>query len=229
MQMYKIIYNNSIIDVVKRPTFVRFLKTGQITVTNKTSAQGIAGSDQVTVYSFIPNTKYTMVTIAEINQKEFERLKSLLDSATEGIPDDGTLTEVKTAKINSLSKICKSKITSGFSIKLSDEHYHGFKLTTEDQINLMSIENQLLTDENLFVYHATNEPCRAYKREDMLKIIKAYKKHVLYHTTYFNIAKQYIKNSTNMEKINSFNYGNDVLGFTQDSTLKAIIEGGPVL
>ena len=44
-------------------------------------------------------------------------------------------------------------------------------LTTEDQINLMIIENQLLSGESSFIYHATNKPCRIYTKDDMLKII----------------------------------------------------------
>ena len=55
--MYKIIQNNSVIDVIKYPVFIKFLKTGHITITDKASAEGIVGSDN-TPYSFIVNKKY---------------------------------------------------------------------------------------------------------------------------------------------------------------------------
>ena len=52
--MYKIIQDQKVIDVVRIPRFVRFLSSGHIALTDKSSAQGIVGSDDRTVYSFKP-------------------------------------------------------------------------------------------------------------------------------------------------------------------------------
>lgn len=224
--MYKIIYNNSVIDVVKYPTFIMFLKNGNITVTDKTSAEGIMSSDNIP-YCFNSYKNYKKVTIKEIDEKEFERLKSLLDSEQNISADEAELAKAKIDKISRLSTICKNKIVAGFSVELSGIDCQ-FKLTTEDQLNLMLIENQLISGETSFIYHATNEPCKIYTREDMLKIIKAYKAHTLYHTTYFNAAKQYIKSMVDIEKINFFNYGDDVLEFIDDPIIKSILKTGGV-
>ena len=51
--MYKIIHNNKIIDVVDKPQFIKFLSTGRVVSTNKSTANGIIGSDKV-LYSFEP-------------------------------------------------------------------------------------------------------------------------------------------------------------------------------
>ena len=220
--MYKIIYNKSVIDVVEHPIFIKFLKTGHITITNKSSANGIVGSDN-TPYSLVPHEKYKKVSIAKISEKEFKRLQSLLNSNESIMADDATLAKTKKDKIAALSSICKNKIIAGFSVELSSG-IHSFKLTTEDQINLLLLENQLQSGETSFIYHATEEPCKIYSRDDMQKIIKAYKVHLSYHTTYFNLAKQYINSLTDSVDVNKFSYGNDVAEVTADPELLKILE-----
>jgi hypothetical protein len=58
--MYKIIQNNKVVDVVQIPHFVRFLRSGHVAFTDKTSAQGIVGSDDKTLYYFV--LFYTLVS-----------------------------------------------------------------------------------------------------------------------------------------------------------------------
>jgi hypothetical protein len=226
--MYKIIYKSKVIDVVQNPIFLRFLPSGHIAITDKSSAHGIAGSDRKTAYSFgtvkRPNTP--VVTIEEISLDEFNRLQSLLNSNQEVSSDKTTLVQAKNSTIKNLSDICKNEITSGFSILLSDGNSYNFKLTAEDQINLLNFENQLNAGENLFIYHATGLPCKLFTREDMKKIIKAYRKHVLYHTTYFNIAKQYINSLVDIDKVKSFSYGTNIAGATKDPILRQILLNG---
>lgn len=227
--MYKIIQNSKVIDVVKHPTFVKFLPTGHIAITDKTSAQGIVGSDNCTIYSFnfIKNQNFEIVKIDEITSYvEFERLKSLLDSKQEISADESALEKAKNSKIKSLSAFCKNRITSGFSITLSDGESHNFKLTLEDQLNLMTIENQLANGDEIAIYHSTDAPCQVYTREDMLKIIRASKSYTLYHTTYFNAAKQYVKALTSIEQVNLFNYGMDVSDSVENPLLKQILKNG---
>lgn len=226
--MYKIISNDKVIDVVKSPKFIRFLRFGHVALTDKTSAQGIVGSDNKTIYSFSPNIgkKLTVVTINEINDKEFERLSSLLGSGQKISADETALAKARRVKINALSSICKNKIVTGFTITLSDGNDASFRLTAEDQLNLIQIENQLMAGETSFVYHATNQPCRIFEKEDMYRIVKAFRKHVLYHTTYFNAAKQHINNLTDIGQINLFNYGTDISDSVESLVLKQILKNG---
>ena len=226
--MYKIIQNNKIVDVVKNPYFITFLATGHITSTDKTNAMGIIGSDNTTIYSFVPNKRsdIQLASIEKISFEEFSRLKSLLNSGQEILADTTTLTEVKQKVIKRLSNICKNKITAGFSIELSDGNTYEFKLTTEDQLNLMMIENQLLSGSTTFIYHATNQPCKVYTKEDMTKIINAFKKHTLYHTTYFNAAKHFIMSQSNINDINLFSYGTDISDTVEDAVLRQILKNG---
>ncbi len=224
--MYKIVQNNKIIDVVKYPQFVNFLASGHIAMTDKTSANGILGSDNKTVYSFQSRVGYPTVAIVEITSKEFERLQGLLNSDQEVCADEHILALARQNKIKYLSNQCKAKISSGFVIGLSDGKSYSFKLTAEDQLNLMSIEGQLNAGAETVIYHATNQPCKVFSRDDMLKVIKAFRSHVTYHTTYFNVAKQYINSLTDLEKINNFNYGTDVSATLDDKVIKQILKNG---
>jgi hypothetical protein len=191
--MYKIILNDKIVDVVKHPKFIKFLSNGCIAITDKSSANGIVGSDDTTLYSFcyLVDRHEPIVSIAEINENEFSRLECLLNSENPVYADEAALMKAKRAKLNALSEICKNKITAGFTLDFPTGK-QSFKLTVEDQLNLMQIESQLAAGEVCFVYHATDKPCRVYSRKEMLKITKAFRKHVLYHTTYYNAVKQYI-------------------------------------
>lgn len=227
--MYKIVQNNKIIDVVKYPQFINFLASGHIAMTDKTSANGILGSDNKTVYSFESRAGYSTVAIVEITSKEFERLQGLLNSDQEVCADEHVLASARQNKIKSLSSQCKAKIGAGFAIGLSDGESYGFKLTAEDQLNLMSIEGQLNAGAETVIYHATNQPCKVFSRDDMLKVIKAFRSHVTYHTTYFNVAKQYINSLTDLEKINNFNYGTDVSAALDDKVIKQILKNGAEL
>lgn len=226
--MYKIIVNDKIIGLIRNPRFVRFLPNGHTALTDSSSAHGFIGSDRV-IYSFtkIPGKNYTVVSLDKItSETEFSRLQSLLNSEHEISADESALAAARRETIKRLSNICKSKITSGFSIILSDGESYNFKLTTEDQLNLMSIEGQLNTGAETFIYHATNQPCKFFSREDMTKIIATFKRYILYHTTYFNVAKQYINSLTDIEKVNRFTYGTDVSEAIEDVVIKQILKNG---
>ena len=206
--MYKIIKNNKVIDVVRQADFIRFLPSGVIIRTGRDFAEGVTGSDNQTPYSFGINNQasVTEVSLEAITLEEFNRLQSLLNSEVAVSANERILADAKAEVISKLSDTCKTKITEGFSIRLLDGKYYNFKLTTEDQLNLLNLENQLNSSAATFVYHATGLPCRVFLREDIVKIIKAYRKHVLYHTTYFNVAKQYINSLIDLDKVQSFKY-----------------------
>jgi hypothetical protein len=224
--MYKIIQNNKIVDAVKYPQFVSFLASGHIAMTDKTSAEGIVGADNKTIYCFKPLANYPVATIEEIDLNELERLQSLLGSGQELAADETVLDKAKQSAIQRLSNKCKISINAGFTVALSDGKSYGFKLTAEDQLNLMSIEGQLNAGAETVIYHATGLPCRIFSREDMLKVIKAFRHHVTYHTTYFNVAKQYINSLMDIEKINEFSYGTDVSTVVNDRVIKQILKNG---
>jgi hypothetical protein len=224
--MYKIIYEDKVIDIVQHPRFLRFLSFNRIAFTDKSSAQGILGSDRKTIYTFsarnYPEAK--VVSIKKISEEEFNRLQSLLNSGYEISANLDSLDKVKHDKIAELSEICKDKITSGFNIVLKDGNSYNFTLTAEDQINILNLENQLNSDAKVFIYHTSGCPCRAFVRDDVIKIVNTYRQHVLYHTTYFNVAKQYINSLTGIDTIKAFQYGDDIISTVKDSFVKQVLK-----
>ncbi len=225
---YSIICDDKIIDIVQKPTFVKVLPSGRVAFTDKASANGIASSDGKTIYTFEPvarkNTK--VVTINEISENEFNRLKNLLNSNQEVSADANALKDAIETAIKKLSEVCHSKITEGFSVRLSDGKIHSFRLTTEDQLNLLTLESLLSSGAQSFVYHATNEPCKVFSRSEINKVINTFKQHILYHTTYFNVAKQYLNSLVNIEEVTSFSYGNSVDVVVTDDTIRQILKNG---
>jgi hypothetical protein len=173
-------------------------------------------------YDIIPADYLDKITV-----NEFNRLQSLLNSENQLSTEENKLAATREAKIAALSKVCRDKIIDGFSVILRDGNTYYFRLTTEDQLNLLSLENQLNTGADSFVYHSTGSACKVFMREDMKKIIKTYRKYVLYHTTYFNTAKQYINSLTDINKIEIFKYGTDITGFVKDINIRRILQGGP--
>jgi hypothetical protein len=225
--MYKIIQNDKVVDIVQQPHFLRFLSSGHIAFTDKASAQGIVGSTGK-LYGFkqVARKNIAVASVKEITLEEFDRLKGLLSSGQEPSADESALAKAKRDTIKRLSNICKARITSGFSIILSDGETYNFKLTTEDQLNLMAIEGQLHAGAETFLYHATGQPCKFFSREDMTKIISIFKRYTMYHTTYFNVAKQYINSLVDIEKVNLFIYGDDVSSAVDDVVIKQILKNG---
>jgi hypothetical protein len=225
--VYKIIYNNKIIDVVESPQFIKILSTGHVVLTNKSCANGLKGS-RGNIYSFEPTSAkdVKVVSIKKITNEEFSRLQSLLNSEIDVIANTAYLATCRQTAIANLSKVCQQKIVEGFSIKLSDNKLYHFDLTTEDQLNLLNIENQLYAGVQNILYHATGIPCKMFNRIDLFKIVEAFRKHVLYHTTYFNVVKQYINTLTDTDKIEQFTYGEDVSSIVKDHDIKQILRRG---
>lgn len=230
--MIKLVQDNQVIDVIKYPKYVKFLSPERIALTNKALAQGVVGSDGTKVYSYSPVDAKTagVVTAIEICQEEYDRLLQLLSSNDCVSADEISLAKVKDSVTRKLSETCKKTIIDGFSVKLSDGELYNFKLTVEDQLNLLMLENQLNAGATSFVYHATNMPCVVFSKKDTIKIIEAFRRHVLFHTTYFNAAKQYIKSLVDVEKVKAFEYGFDVSTEVSDSSIRKILQtGGRVL
>ena len=219
---------DKVIDLVAEPRFIKVLPTGHIAVVDRGSATGIVGSDNQTLYSFVPTIRndISLVKIEQITAKEFNRLESLLNSGKEVCADESALAQAKRETLKRLSTMCNIQIVNGFSVVLQDGKSYNFKLTTEDQLNLINIESQLNAGVESFVYHATNQPCQVFTRDDMQKIVTSFRKHLLYHTTYFNMAKQYINASTDINSVNKFAYGTDISDSVEDKLLRRILKNG---
>ena len=103
------------------------------------------------------NRAYELVKVAEITDNEFNVLFEMLskiDYIVESKEESGTpvitvvpstfqeeptVEAVRKLKLQELSNICNQTIENGFDTTLSDNVSHHFSLTTQDQLNLISI------------------------------------------------------------------------------------------
>lgn len=218
--MYKVIVDGHIVDLVENVQYIRFLPSGHIAFTDKTSAQGFIGSDGETIFDIsLDNAR-----LEDVSDKDVVKLKTMLESGIELTANVSELEKIKEAVIEKMASLCQQKITSGFDLVLSNGQTYWFTLTVEDQLNLRMIENQLNSDKQVFIYHAAELPCETFSKEDMIKIINKANSHIVFHTTYFNSLKYYIKELTDITKINEVVYGTDLSNYVANPVIKNILE-----
>ena len=81
-EMYKVIFNNLVIDIMEKPRYTRFLpKSERVVGTDRLAATGIMSSNGEEVYHLEGKTnnypeKLKTVQLIKIEKEEFERLKS---------------------------------------------------------------------------------------------------------------------------------------------------------
>ena len=80
--MYKVIFNNLVIDIMEKPRYTRFLpKSQRVVGTDRLAATGIMSSNGEEIYHLEGKTnnypeKLKTVQLIKIEKEEFERLKS---------------------------------------------------------------------------------------------------------------------------------------------------------
>ena len=211
--MYKVIYKSSVIDVIDKPRYVRYIKqTGRVTICDKSSAHGLYSSDNKTVYmlqgKLNPEAEnYRTVILQEITESEYLRIKLQLNKGETVCAYPQELENIRREKLDELSKKCNEIITSGLNVLMSDGLYHHFKLTLEDQLNIAMLEKQVSRGAKTVMYHETNKVSKMYRSEDIAKLFVEVDKHREYHTTYYNLLKYFINNCSDVNRIECIQYG----------------------
>lgn len=211
--MFKVLSGNLTVDVLQKIKWIRFLrKFDDVIVTDKTSADGFYGSDNKTIYrlegKYCPPLKtYKVGTLVAITEEEYRDLSRQLTAATSSGLDLDRLNIIRDSKISQLSSVCKQKISSGIKIKLSDQKYHSFSLTIEDQQNISNLYTEVLQGAKTGLYHEDGKLCQFYTDSDIKVLFREAQRHIKYHTTYFNLLKNRILEMTSTAKIQEIYYG----------------------
>ena len=171
------------------------------------------------------NRAYELVKVAEITDNEFNVLFEMLskiDYIVESKEESGTpvitvvpstfqeeptVEAVRKLKLQELSNICNQTIENGFDTTLSDNVSHHFSLTTQDQLNLISIGQMAANGMKMIPYHADGEICKFYSPDDINNIIEAATQYKIYHTTYYNALKNYVNSLDDINTIQQIEYG----------------------
>lgn len=222
--MYKILYNNITIDVLKKPIYCKYLKSGRTLRTDKTSASCIVSSDGSQVYHIAGTPFLTenhkSVEIIPIDKAEYDYLQSLI-ARGESLETD--LLTARETKIAEMSETSEKTIYAGADITLSDGVTYHFSFDSHDQTQIGFIATAaknaamlefmgLPTNETGkdYPWHADGGDCIYYSREDMITIGTTMQKYITYHNSYFHALRNYIQSMNNPLKIVDVYYGMEV-------------------
>lgn len=225
--MYKILYNNITIDVIKRPIYCKCLNTGRKLLTDKTTANCIISSDCNEVYHIagtpaLPESsgQYKSVEIVKIEKEEYDYLRSLI---VNGQPIDVDLQRTREEKIAEMSAESERVIHKGTDITLSDGNTYHFSFSDQDQFQIGFLATSAKTAAMLesmglptnetptdYPWHADGGDCIFYSRKDMIMIGTVMQNYITYHNSYFHALRNYIRELNNPLKIIEIEYGIEV-------------------
>lgn len=219
--MYKILYNNITIDVMKKIVYCKYLHSGRTLRTDRTSANCIVSSDGSQVYHLVGTPVlpkgYKSVEIVPIEKKEYDYLCSLI---TKGQHLDIDLIETRKVKIAEMSQASEDMIHQGTDITLSDGKTYHFSFSDQDQYQIGFLATSAKTAQMLeimglptnetgedYPWHADGGDCIFYSRQDMITIGAAMNSYIVYHNSYFHALRNYINNMNNPLEILKVAYG----------------------
>lgn len=234
--MYKVLYNNITIDVLKKPIYCRYLPSGRTLRTDKVSANCIVSSDGSGFYHLVGTPampdEYKSVELIEIDQDEYDYFQSLV---TEGKPIDVDLFQAREDKIAEMSAMSERIIHAGTDITLSDGVTYHFSFSDQDQFQIGFLATaaknaQMLESMGLptnetgkdYPWHADGGDCIFYSRADMITIGFTMQNYITYHNSYFHALRNYIQDMHNPLKIMEIKYGVEVPGIYCGNVYKTV-------
>lgn len=118
-----------------------------------------------------------------------------------------TLEEAVSNKLSELSSICEDTIKNGIEV-----NGYRYSMTDQDQINLEVLKGAINDGATQVAYHADDESCRMYDKDEFMQIYLSCASHKIHHITYFNQLKRYTKSLNNVEEIMDITYGQELTG-----------------
>lgn len=242
MKYFKMINDNSFIGAIHSGQFVaqspdkpKLFYANELTG-QFVSYQGTLYRDYWMVAIENPLFPFEIVTITEITEEEYIAImEAIHNNETIDIDDDEeeepvepiiepeldeTVEFVRAAKIKEMSSTCRQTIEAGFNLDLRGETRH-FSLTTQDQLNLMSLSIMAQTQE-LIPYHADGEETTFYTSNEINMIIQTATELKVYNTTYYNALKTYINSLETIEEISAITYGTPIPDEYKTDVLKTL-------
>lgn len=246
MTYYKLINGAHFVGIATQHNFRMFQHKHKILLAcDEENAQYIECNDSFYRANWmVPITtdiiSYETVEVINIDEEEYNILLAAVESGDEIIPEpeptepdddtppvdeneEVTVEYVKTMKLAEMSNACNTVIAKGFDAVLSDGETYHFSLTTQDQLNLITLSTMLASGETAIPYHADNELCKFYSADDVSTIITAATALKTYQVSYFNALKAYIESMYTIEEINAVVYGIEIPADYQSDVLKYLL------
>ena len=247
MRYYKIIIQDKVVDIATEESFIEYqVKNKLLLFCTRQKGQYLQGNAGALYRStfmtkvITDEVPYQQANIVEIDKEEynilvktFETNEEILIEQPEPEPieeeifidpiEEATIDFIRTSKLAEMNSTCNKTITKGFDIALSDGNSYHFSLTTQDQLNLITLASMVEGGETQIPYHADGEPCKFYSVEDINAIITKATKFKTYHISYFNSLKIYINSMETKEEIAAVTYGTEIPEEYQSEVLKNLI------
>lgn len=244
MNYYKLIDGETFAGIATQLDFREYQKKHNIFLAcTEETAQYVQSEDALYHSNWMKpvatdNFPYTTVEMVAIDEEEYNALREAIEAGKEIVvePDasadeeplpadpieEVTVEYVKTAKISEMNNTCNKVITNGFDTVLSDGETHHFSLTTQDQLNLITLSTLVESGETAIPYHADGELCKFYSAEDIRTIITMATSFKTYHVSYFNALRAYIESLDTIEAIRAIVYGTPIPDEYQSEVLKVL-------
>jgi len=118
-----------------------------------------------------------------------------------------SLAEVQKDKLVEINAACDAAITAGCDVKLSDGTAGHISLSIPDQINLTTAKEAVKAGGTGYAYHLDGTLCEVYPAADIAIMATAATTHILYHQTYCNHLRTWVKRCTTVADVQSITYG----------------------
>ena len=245
MNYYKLISGNTFVGIATQHDFRVFQQKHKIILAcDAEQAQYVQIGDVFYRANWmVPVTTdrvtYETVEIIRIDKEEYDILYEAVEKgedieieqehtpSVEDVPiadpnDVVTVEYVKASKVAEMNAVCNQVIENGVDVFLSDGDVYHFSLTTQDQLNLITLQSMIMAGETLIPYHADGELCRYYSVEDISVVMNSATAHKTFHVTYFNSLKVYINALEDMTTISAVQYGMEIPEEYQSDILKSL-------
>lgn len=146
-------------------------------------------------------------TVADWEHPRIEGKSIILSNTAPAEPVTPSLAEVQAAKLTEINAACDAAITAGCDVTLSDGTAGHISLTLPDQINLSTAQEAIKAGGTGYAYHLDGALCEVYPAADIAIMATAATAHVLYHQTYCNHVRAWVKRCTAIADVEAVTYG----------------------
>jgi hypothetical protein len=146
-------------------------------------------------------------TVADYSYPRIEVNTVILSSTAPAEPVEPTLAEIQADKLVEINAACTAAIESGCDVALSDSTAGHISLSIPDQINLSTAQEAIKAGGTGYAYHLDGALCEVYPAADIAILAQAATAHVLYHQTYCNHVRQWVKRCETAAEVETITYG----------------------
>lgn len=217
MRYFKIMTDNSFIGVVSSNGFLRYQKKHNLYITTTVSRGEVVSYNgqlyhDVWMQPLQGTATYISAYVVEIEEDEYRQLYEAIEQelpidltpiqpnaqlpVMEEKKDTITIEYAKQLKIRALQQQCEQAIYSGFDY--NDKHY---SLTTTDQINLLSAQNQILAGAESAFYHADGEMIQAYSAAEITTLAQHMNTHIADCINTFQVLREHVNELEEVKEI----------------------------